>query len=139
MNQGKRILVIEDDDETRELMRLALERRGFLVLTAEDGLKGYEQAVSAEPDLIITDISMPAADGVHVVRRVRDTPSIADVPIIVTTGFGSGNATYSLSQGATAYEPKPVDPESFLSTVLRLLEQGESRKAKGASEDTPAA
>jgi CheY-like chemotaxis protein len=121
MNQGKRILVIEDDDETRELMRLALERRGFLVLTAEDGLKGYEQAVSAEPDLIITDISMPAADGVQVVRRVRDTPSIADVPIIVTTGFGSGNATYSLSQGATAYEPKPVDPDSFLSTVERLL------------------
>jgi CheY-like chemotaxis protein len=124
MNQGKRILVIEDDDETRELMRLALERRGFLVLTAEDGLKGYEQAVSAQPDLIITDISMPVADGVHVVRRVRDTPSIADVPIIVTTGFGTGNATYSLSQGATAYEPKPVDPESFLSTVERLLEQG---------------
>jgi CheY-like chemotaxis protein len=126
MNQGKRILVIEDDDETRELMRLALERRGFLVLTAEDGLKGYEQAVSAQPDLIITDISMPAADGVHVVRRVRDTPEIADVPIIVTTGFGSGNATYSLSQGATAYEPKPVDPDSFLSTVERLLEQVES-------------
>jgi DNA-binding response OmpR family regulator len=125
MNQGKRILVIEDDDETRELMRLALERRGFLVLTAEDGLKGYEQAVSAEPDLIITDISMPAADGVHVVRRVRDTPSIADVPIIVTTGFGSGNATYSLSQGATAYEPKPVDPDSFLLTVERLLRREE--------------
>jgi len=124
MNQGKRILVIEDDDETRELMRLALERRGFMVLTAEDGLKGYEQAVSSQPDLIITDISMPVADGVHVVRRVRDTPSIADVPIIVTTGFGSGNATYSLSQGATAYEPKPVDPDSFLSTVERLLAQG---------------
>jgi CheY-like chemotaxis protein len=124
MNQEKRILVIEDDDETRELMRLALERRGFAVLTAEDGLKGYEQAVSAQPDLIITDISMPAADGVHVVRRVRDTPSIAHVPILVTTGFGSGNATYSLSQGATAYEPKPVDPDSFLATVERLLEQG---------------
>jgi DNA-binding response OmpR family regulator len=125
MNQGKRILVIEDDDETRELMRLVLERRGFQVVTAEDGLKGYEQAVSAQPDLIITDISMPAADGVHVVRRVRDTPSIATVPILVTTGFGSGNATYSLSQGATAYEPKPVDPESFLATVERLLRRDE--------------
>jgi DNA-binding response OmpR family regulator len=125
MNQEKRILVIEDDDETRELMRLVLERRGFQVLTAEDGLKGYEQAVSAQPDLIITDISMPAADGVHVVRRVRDTPAIAGVPIIVTTGFGSGNATFSLSQGATAYEPKPVDPESFLATVERLLRRDE--------------
>lgn len=121
MADGKRILVIEDDDETRELMRLALERRGFAVITAEDGLKGYEQAVETEPDLIITDISMPSADGVHVVRRVRDTPSIAAVPILVTTGFGTGNATYTLSQGATAYEPKPIEPESFLATVERLL------------------
>jgi CheY-like chemotaxis protein len=124
MNQAKSILVIEDDDETRELMRLVLVRRGFTVHTAEDGLKGYEQAVSAQPDLIITDISMPAADGVHVVRRVRDTPAIAHVPILVTTGYGSGNATYSLTQGADAFEPKPVDPESFLATVERLLEQG---------------
>jgi CheY-like chemotaxis protein len=85
-------------------------------------LKGYEQAVSAQPDLIITDISMPAADGVHVVRRVRDTPAIAHVPILVTTGYGS--ATYSLTQGADAFEPKPVDPDSFLATVERLLEQG---------------
>lgn len=124
MNQEKRILVIEDDDETRELMRLALERRGFAVITAEDGLRGYEQAVSVEPDLIITDISMPSADGVHLVRRVRDTPGIESVPIIVTTGYGSGNATYSLSQGATAYEPKPIDAESLLASVERLLKQG---------------
>jgi CheY-like chemotaxis protein len=126
MSEGKRILVIEDDDETRELMRLALARRGFTVATAEDGLKGFEEALRERPDLIVTDISMPAADGVHVVRRVRDTPSMAQVPIIVTTGYGTGNATYSLSQGATAYEPKPINPESFLATVERLLEGGET-------------
>ncbi len=126
MSEGKRILVIEDDDETRELMRLALARRGYEVATAEDGLKGFAEALRERPDLIVTDISMPAADGIHVVRRVRDTPSMAQVPIIVTTGYGTGNATYSLSQGATAYEPKPINPESFLATVERLLEGGET-------------
>jgi CheY-like chemotaxis protein len=124
MSDAKKILVIEDDDVARELMRRALERRGYRVVMAEDGIRGYEQAVNERPDLIVTDISMPAADGVHLVRRVRDTPEIAETPILVTTGFGSGNATFSLAQGATAYEPKPIDPESFLATIERLLAGG---------------
>jgi CheY-like chemotaxis protein len=115
------ILVVEDDDVARELMRRALERRGYSVVTAEDGIQGYEQAVGTLPRLIITDINMPGADGVHLVRRIRDTEALANVPILVTTGYGSGNATFSLAQGATAYEPKPLDPESFLTTVERLL------------------
>jgi CheY-like chemotaxis protein len=123
MSEAKKILVVEDDDVARELMRMALLRRGYTVIAAEDGVRGYEEAVGQSPDLIITDINMPGADGVHLVRRVRDTPAIAAVPIIVTTGFGTGNATLSLSQGATAYEPKPIDPQSFMATVKRLLEQ----------------
>lgn len=118
----KTILVIEDDEVARELMRLALEHRGYKVFVAEDGIKGYEQAVATRPDLIITDIKMPAADGVHLVRRVRDTPEIEETPILVTTGYGSGSATFALGQGATAYEPKPIHPENFLATVKRLIE-----------------
>jgi CheY-like chemotaxis protein len=119
------ILVIEDDEVARELMRMALERRGYRVVVAEDGIEGYEKAVNMRPDLIVTDIKMPAADGVHLVRRVRDTLELAETPILVTTGFGSGSATFALAQGATAYEPKPVDPESFLATVKRLMNKGE--------------
>jgi CheY-like chemotaxis protein len=121
----KTILVIEDDDVARELMRMALERRGYRVMVAEDGLRGYEEAVRIQPDLIVTDIKMPAADGVHLVRRVRDTPELAETPILVTTGFGSGSATFALAQGATAYEPKPINPESFLATVKRLINKEE--------------
>lgn len=121
MSDAKKILVVEDDEVARELMRLALARRGYEVTTAEDGIRGYEEAVGSPPDLIITDINMPGADGVHLVRRVRDTTAIAEVPILVTTGYGTGNATFSLAQGATAYEPKPIDPESFMATVERLL------------------
>lgn len=122
MDSRKTILVVEDDEVTRELMRMVLERRGYAATTAEDGIRGYEEAVRTLPDLIITDINMPGADGVHLVRRIRDTPAISDVPIMVTTGYGTGNATFAMAQGATAYEPKPLDPESFLSTVKRLLE-----------------
>jgi len=116
-----KILVIEDDDVARELMRMALESRGHDVTVAENGVAGYDAALFVKPDLIVTDIQIPGADGVHVVRRVRDTRSLENTPILVITAFGSGTATFSLQLGANAYEPKPLDPHSFLSTVERLL------------------
>ncbi|HEU4596931.1 MAG TPA: response regulator [Pyrinomonadaceae bacterium] len=121
MTEPKKILVVEDDDVTRELMRLTLERQGYSVTTAENGVMGFELAFELRPDLIITDIWMPAADGIHLVRRVRDTSEVASTPILVTTGFGTGSATFTLTQGADAYEPKPLDPASLLRTVARLL------------------
>ncbi len=125
MSGAKKILVVEDDDETRQLLRMALERRGYTVFTAEDGLRGFEEALCSLPDLIVTDVTMPAADGAHLIRRVRDTKELSTTPIIVTTGFGTGNATFTLSQGADAYEPKPINPDSFMATVERLIGKGE--------------
>ena len=117
----KKILVVEDDEVERELVRMTLEREGYHVVTAEDGARGFEVALSERPDLIITDVSMPAADGVQLVRSVRSSPEIAPTPILVTTGYGTGNATYTLTQGADAYEPKPLDPDALRETVRRLL------------------
>ena len=125
MSGEKKILVVEDDDETRVLLRMALARRGYAVFTAEDGVAGFEEVIRQRPDLIVTDISMPAADGAHLVRRVRDTPEVAETPILITTGFGTGNATFTLSQGANAYEPKPINPDSFMATVERLIGKDE--------------
>lgn len=115
------ILVIEDDDLMRELMRMSLTRSGYEVAVAEDGVRGYDKALFLKPDLIVTDIQMPGADGIHVVRRVRDTPSLERTPILVTTAFGTGSATFALQLGANAFEPKPINSQSFLSTVRRLL------------------
>ena len=126
---SKKILVIEDDDVASELVRMALEKRGYEVTVAEDGVSGYDTALFLKPDLIVTDIRMPAADGIHVVRRVRDTASLENTPILVTTAFGTGSATFSLQLGANAYEPKPMNPESFLSTVERLLAERDTQKA----------
>lgn len=123
------ILVIEDDDVMRELMRMSLTKSGYEVAVAEDGVRGYDTALFLRPDLIVTDIQMPGADGIHVVRRVRDTPSLEDTPILVTTAFGTGSATFALQLGANAYEPKPINSQSFLSTVRRLLADCDTLKA----------
>lgn len=116
-----KILVVEDDDVARELLRMALERQGYAVTTAENGIEGFERACEVAPDLIITDINMPSADGAHLVRRIRSTPELAQTHVIVTTGYGTGNATFALAQGADAFEPKPINPQSMLDTVRRLL------------------
>ncbi len=124
-----RILIIEDDDVSRELMRMTLEKRGYEVTVAEDGVRGYDTALFVKPDLIVTDIRMPAADGIHVVRRVRDTESLEKTPILVTTAFGDGSATFALQLGANAFEPKPIDPQSLLATIERLLADLDRLKA----------
>jgi len=129
LSMPKKILVIEDDEVARELMRMALETSGYQVTTAEDGVQGYDTAIFLRPDLIVTDIRMPAADGIHVVRRVRDTPFLEETPILVITAFGDGHATFSLQQGANAFEPKPLDPQSFLATVESLLSERNTLRA----------
>ena len=118
----KKILVVEDDEVERELVRMTLEREGYLVVTAEDGERGFEAALAERPDLIVTDVSMPTADGVQLVRRVRSAAEVEATPILVVTGFGTGNATYTLTQGADAYEPKPLDPDKLRESVRRLLD-----------------
>jgi DNA-binding response OmpR family regulator len=125
----EKILVIEDDEVMRELMRMSLEQNGYEVTTAEDGVRGYDAALFLKPDLIVTDIQMPGADGIHVVRRVRDTASLETTPILVTTAFGTGTGTFSLQIGANAFEPKPINSQSFLSTVRRLLVDRDTQKA----------
>lgn len=118
----KKILVVEDDEVERELVRMMLEREGYRVVTAEDGERGFEMALAERPDLIVTDVSMPTADGVQLVRRVRSEAVIASTPILVTTGFGTGNASFTLAQGADAFEPKPLDPDALRESVRRLLD-----------------
>src|SRR5918998_1436089 len=121
MRAARKILVVEHDEDQRELMRRTLARQGYEVTAAADGIEAYELALSLRPDLILTDVHMPAADGAHLIRRVRDTAELAATPILVTTGYGTGSAALTLSQGADAFEPKPVDPQALLQSVRRLL------------------
>ena len=118
----RKILLIEHDDVVRESMRMALEEDGYEVATFADGARGFDTALFIKPDLIVTDIRLPGLDGIHVLRRVRATPALEKTPVLVTTTFGTGTATFSLQQGASAFEPKPIDTQSFRATVRRLLQ-----------------
>ena len=84
----QRILVIEDDDETRELLRMALEKRGYQVTVAEDGVRGYDTALFLKPDLIVTDIQMPGADGFTLAASIRKDPTLTGAAIMMLTSSG---------------------------------------------------
>jgi CheY-like chemotaxis protein len=117
----KKILLIENDDAVRELILLVLQQDGYEVATVAPGLHAYDTALFMKPDLIITDINMPRTDSIDLLRRMRQQPALEQTPVLVTTAFGTGSATFSLQHGASAFEPKPIDAQSFRSTVRRLL------------------
>ena len=115
----QRILIITDDAQF-ELMRGALEERGFGVTAVPDYERAYRQLIEARFDLVVIDF-VEAVDGVEFVKRVRATPNLTQPLLLVIAEWGTGGAALALSQRADAYEPKPLDAPRLLASVERLL------------------
>lgn len=116
-----KILVVEDNLDTRELLHLYLMMSGFSVITAEDGREGLGMAEVEHPDLIITDISMPNLNGIEMTRLLRAQPEFEKVPIVVLTAHRSGSITEAVHAGATRTMYKPVILDSLIDDVRALL------------------
>ena len=107
----RRILVVDDDEGTRRAIAILLSGE-YDVTTAADGIDGLEEAVLNPPDLIIADVWMPRADGVMMVRRMKQIDALRGVPVIFLTGQVSVQSMVAgISAGAWAYLPKPIDPD----------------------------
>lgn len=119
----KKILVVEDNLDMRELVHLYLTREGFLVVTASDGREGLYMAGAEQPDLIITDINMPGLDGLEMVKQLRAQPAFKDLPILVFTAFGIVERDNAIRAGATRAADKPIEFESLIDEVNELLDQ----------------
>src|ERR1044071_7620298 len=119
----KKILVVEDNLDMRELVHLYLTREGFLVVTASDGREGLYLANAEHPDLIITDINMPGLDGLELIRQLRALPEFKKLPIMVFTAFGFVERDNALRAGATRAADKPMEFETLIDEVNDLLAQ----------------
>lgn len=127
---NKRILLIEDNEQNRYLATFLLERHGFNVVPAVDGLRGIELARTLGPDLILLDIQLPAMDGYAVARALRTIDTLRTTPIIAVTSYAMvGDREKALSAGCTGYLEKPINPETFVAEIERL----------GNSHDSPQA
>ncbi|HYP27564.1 MAG TPA: response regulator [Blastocatellia bacterium] len=122
----EKILVVDDSDDTREMMAKLLELESFTVVTAEDGDIGICRARSERPDLIITDINMPNVNGIEMIRLLRDQDDFSLVPIMAITAYGSSVAAEALEAGADHAMTKPVEFDSLIEDIKRLLNKSRS-------------
>ena len=117
----KKILVIEDSLESRELIHLHLTTEGYTVVTACNGQEGLYLAGVEHPDLIITDLGMPEMDGFEVVRQLRSLEEFKTLPIMVLTAFGREELNRAIIAGANRALNKPVHFDDLIDDVRELL------------------
>lgn len=128
LGDGFTVLVIEDDRDLREVLRLTLEVAGYRVIEAENGLDGIEAAHRYEPDAILIDMSLPFMDGCQSTRRIRQNPRLAGVPIIACTAFNRWEwRGKAILAGCTDFLPKPVESEKLFAMLSRYLARGSDR------------
>lgn len=119
----KKILVVEDNEMNRDMLRRRLERKGYSVLTAVDGAEGLDVAKAETPDVIIMDLSLPRMDGWEACRRLKADLATKAIPVIALTAHAmSTDRDKALAAGCDDFDTKPVD-------FARLLEKIEQARA----------
>ena len=122
-NGPRTILVVDDFDDTRLLLRTWLERRGFRVVEAENGIQAINQAETESPDLIIMDMQMPQLDGLSATRRIRNRKALHSVPIVAVSAYGADQfRELALAAGCDEYISTPFEPAT-LEGIIRTLVQ----------------
>jgi CheY-like chemotaxis protein len=115
------ILVVDDFDDTRLLLRTWLEKRGFRVVEADNGLDAIAKAETDSPDLIIMDVEMPKLDGLSATRRIRKVKALNSVPIVAVSAYGADQfRDQALAAGCDEYVSTPFEPDA-LEGIIRSL------------------
>ena len=116
------ILLVEDFDDTRLMMKLWLQKKGYRVIEAEDGQQAVELAPTEQPDLIIMDMMMPGLGGLDATRQIREYQSLRQTPIVAVSAYGADEyRARALDAGCNEYVPTPFEPEALSQLIERLL------------------
>jgi DNA-binding response OmpR family regulator len=128
---NKKILIIEDNLEVREVLKEVLEFSGYKVATAEDGMIGVQNALTSPPDLIICDVMMPKLDGYGVLNILGKKPATADIPFIFLTAKAEkADLRRGMNLGADDYISKPFYKDELLQVIEARLKRNERLKKK---------
>jgi two-component system cell cycle response regulator DivK len=119
---SRRILVVDDQEDNRRILRDLLTNTGFEVIQAETGEQAVALAEAQVPDLILMDIQLPDIDGYEATRRIKAKPALRATPLIVVTSYAlSGDEAKALAAGADAYVSKPFSPRALLAKIREFL------------------
>ncbi len=121
------IMVVEDNDDNRQLVLKVLSRQNYEVVGVVDGNQALERINAINPDLILMDINLPGMDGYEVTRRIRRQEKFANLPIVALTAYAMvGDEEKSLNAGCDAYISKPINVRTFPETIAAILERYQS-------------
>jgi len=116
------IMVVDDFDDTRLMMKLWLEKKGYRILEAENGDEAVGLADSERPDLIIMDIEMPHADGLDATRRIREHQALREIPIVAVSAYGVDEYRgRALAAGCNEYVSTPFEPAALEELIRNLI------------------
>lgn len=119
---SKRILVVEDHEDNRRIVRELLASAGFEMIEAGDGDEGLTFARMHNPDLILMDIQLPVLDGYEATRRMKADPALRSIPVIAVTSYAlSGDDDRAYAAGCVAYVTKPFSPRQLLAKIREHL------------------
>jgi len=124
MNEVKRkkILIVEDDEKSLYLARFILEKEGYEVIEARDGLEALGKTSRETPDLILMDMQLPKLDGYEATRRIKANEKSNKLPVIALTAYAmKGDREKALDAGCSGHIEKPIDPASFAEEVKKYL------------------
>ncbi len=122
-----KVLLVEDNEESREGLSRHLRRKGYETLTAVDGRQGVELARAEAPDLILMDMSLPVLDGWEATRQLKAAPQTRGIPVIALTAHAmAGDREKALEAGCDDYDTKPVEFARLLAKMQALLERGQA-------------
>ena len=114
----KRILVVEDQEDNRQIIRDLLDHAGFEVIEVGDGEKALTAAATHRPDVILMDVQLPLLDGYEATRRIKAEPALKHIPIIVVTSYAlSGDEAKARAAGCDGYVAKPYSPKALLAKI----------------------
>jgi phosphate regulon transcriptional regulator PhoB len=122
----RRVLIVEDEPDIRDLLAFHLEREGFQVVQARTGAEALRQIRAAPPDLVVLDLMLPELDGLEVCRRLRRDPTTATLPIVMLTARGDEvDRVLGLELGADDYIVKPFSPKEVVARIRAVLRRAE--------------
>lgn len=126
MPDKKRILLVEDEEDVREITLFRLEQAGYEVITASDGETGLELAEKEVPDLIFLDLSLPGIDGDEVCSKLKSNEKLKRIPVIVFSASADVVKVTAREIGADDYLVKPCEPQELVAKAKKWLEQAQS-------------
>lgn len=117
-----KVLIVDDSPTETHVMRVALEKNGFEVLTADDGESGLKLARESLPDAVIMDVVMPGVNGFQATRKLSKDPETSKIPVVIVTNKDQPtDKVWGMRQGAVAYMTKPVSGEELIAKIREVI------------------